>query len=150
MPCLLCFVFQCRLHMQSLLGPQGSVSLICLTSHQISWKSVSNLSNGTAHPIDLPLHVVKPQLGARGADLVVAETESEANIIRGCALDAIFELQLSQARFEKLQRHLWEHPGCKEQSVALWLFGILGALLWGIALQVMELRACTKSRTGLS
>jgi len=36
-----------------------------------------------------------PQL--RGADLVVAETESEANIIRGTALDAIFELQVNQA-----------------------------------------------------
>ena len=36
------------------------------------------------------------QLG-RGADLVVAETESEANIIRGTALDAIFELQVNQA-----------------------------------------------------
>lgn len=34
---------------------------------------------------------------ARGADLVVAETESEANIIRGTALDAIFELQVNQA-----------------------------------------------------
>ena len=33
----------------------------------------------------------------RGADLVVAETESEANIIRGTALDAIFELQVNQA-----------------------------------------------------
>lgn len=35
----------------------------------------------------------------RGADLVVAETESEANIIRGTALAAIFELQLNQATF---------------------------------------------------
>eukprot|EP00435_Cladocopium_sp_Y103_P050047 s1289_g15.t1 len=34
----------------------------------------------------------------RGADLVVAETESEANIIRGTALDAIFELQVNQAQ----------------------------------------------------
>ena len=33
----------------------------------------------------------------RGADLVVAETESEANIVRGTALAAIFELQINQA-----------------------------------------------------
>eukprot|EP00913_Durusdinium_trenchii_P030509 g28579.t1 len=34
----------------------------------------------------------------RGADLVVAETESEANIVRGTALAAIFELQINQAQ----------------------------------------------------
>ena len=34
---------------------------------------------------------------ARGADLVVATAEEEDNIVRGMALDAIFELQISQA-----------------------------------------------------
>lgn len=34
----------------------------------------------------------------RGADMVVAAAEQEVNIVRGMALDAIFELQISQAR----------------------------------------------------
>ncbi|CAE7415884.1 trx1 [Symbiodinium natans] len=40
----------------------------------------------------------KEKAAERGADMVVAESEEEVNIVRGMALDAIFELQISQAR----------------------------------------------------
>ena len=51
-----------------------------------------------SNPIAMLLPTWQPvRCAARGADLVVAETESEANIIRGTALDAIFELQVNQA-----------------------------------------------------
>lgn len=115
MPGMLCFPVQ-LLHMQSLLHAFAGKCLYCLASICIPWVkylgSLCVFESQQSYSIlqisfSMALSCAVPCAPARGADLVVAETESEANIIRGCALDAIFELQLSQAQaslsFEKVQ-----------------------------------------------
>lgn len=91
---------------QSLLGPCSEFSLVnnpsfwycCVGKFGSGLPHASTVADPLYHPSwEWTPSVKSLRCAARGADLVVAETESEANIIRGTALDAIFELQVNQA-----------------------------------------------------